>query len=79
MKETDPDLLRDSSSALDAERIRQTFYSIVQDQYDKSSYRKLKQINKIIYPRTPFILNDLKAKRLLEKPGELSLERLIFL
>ena len=29
MKETDPDLLKDSSSALDAERIRQTFYSIV--------------------------------------------------
>ena len=33
----------------------------------------------MIYPRTPFILNDLKAKRLLEKPGELSLERLLFL
>ena len=39
----------------------------------------MRQINKVIYPRTPFILNDLKAKRLLEKPGELSLERLLFL
>ena len=29
MKETDPDLLRESSSALDAERIRETFYSII--------------------------------------------------
>jgi hypothetical protein len=58
MKETDPDLLRDSSSALDAERIRQTFYAIKQDQYDKQEYKKLRQINKEIYPRTPFILND---------------------
>ncbi len=79
MKETDPDLLRESSSALDPDRIRQTFYTVVQDNYDKKEYKKLRQINKAIYPRTPQNLNDFKAKRLLEKPEELSLERLLFL
>lgn len=64
---------------MDVERIRQTYYSIVQDKYDKQSYKKLREINKTIYPRTPFFLNDLKAKRLLEKPGELPLDRLLFL
>ncbi len=79
MKDTDPHLLSEDAKPLDPERIRQTFYSIVQDDYDKQSYKKLKQINKVIYPRTPFILNDLKAKRQLENPEGLSLERLLFL
>ncbi len=79
MKDTDPHLLREDAKALDPERIRQTFYSILQDDYPKESYKQLKKINNKIYPRTPFILNDLKAKRMLENPDGLSLERLLFL
>jgi len=71
--------LREDAKALDPERIRQTFYSILQDDYPKESYKQLKKINNQIYPRTPFILNDLKAKRMLENPEGLSLERILFL
>lgn len=35
MKDTDPHLLREDAKALDPERIRQTFYSILQDDYPK--------------------------------------------
>lgn len=82
MKETDPDLLReDNCTTLDAERIRQTYYSVAQDNYDKQTYRKLRKINKIIYPSTPQLLNDLKAKHMLENPHtkDMSLDRVLFL
>ena len=36
-------------------------------------------INKTIYPRTPLILNDIDIKRQLEKPGDLPLDRLLYL
>lgn len=53
MKETDPDLLSEGSKVLDVDRVRQVYYSILQDQYSKGCYTKLKKINSAIYPRTP--------------------------
>ena len=39
MRDTDPHLLKENAAALDPDRIRQTFYSILQDDYPKQSYK----------------------------------------
>jgi len=79
MKETDPDLLSEGSKVLDVERVRQVYYSILQDQYSKGCYTKLKKINSAIYPRTPQTLNDIVIKRQLEHPTDMDLDRILFL
>jgi hypothetical protein len=39
MRDTDPHLLKENAVSLDPDRIRQTFYSILQDDYPKESYK----------------------------------------
>lgn len=43
MKETDPDLLKnDTQGIIDVERIRSTYYSVIQNKHDKEAQLNLK-------------------------------------